>query len=83
MESFRKSFYKLYFVDFLGYFVTFIFGYIFSTTCSNTKFPIFLTQGIAHCNLCLRTQLFYPLSLFLRMSRKFTILAPVVFEDVN
>ena len=30
MESFQKSVYKLFnFVDFLGYLVTFIFGYLF------------------------------------------------------
>ena len=41
MESFRKSVYKLfYFVDFWGYFVTFIFGYISSTTYDLTRnFP--------------------------------------------
>ena len=38
MESFQKSVYKLlYFVDFWGCVVTFIFGYISSTTWSNTK----------------------------------------------
>ena len=38
MESFQKSIYKiLYFVDFWGYFTIFIFGYISSTTWSNTK----------------------------------------------
>ena len=38
MESFEKNFYKLlYFVNFLGYFVTFIFGHISSTPWSDTK----------------------------------------------
>ena len=75
MESFQKIFYKLNFVDFWGYLVTFIFGYISSTTWSNTKFSISWTHGIVHCNLCLRTQLFHPLFLVLRMSRKITVLA--------
>ena len=45
MESFQKSVYKLlYFVDFWGYFVTFIFGYISSTTWSNTKLRFVLLK---------------------------------------
>ena len=38
MKFFQISVYKLlYFVDFWGYFVTFIFSYISSTISSNTK----------------------------------------------
>ena len=83
MESFRKSFYKLHFVDFWGYFVTFIFGYISSTTWSNTKFSIFSTQVIVYCNFCLRTQLFHPLFSFLAYVTKIYCIGTVIFEDLK
>ena len=75
MESFQKSVYKiLYFVNFWGYFVTFILGYISSTTWSYTKLR-FVPLKILCIVIFPYVHNYLILFLFLRMSRKFLVLA--------